>query len=506
MSYLEKTLEQQNQTTQNEYFSRLRGLPLWIWDQEQHSAKYDKDKPFCCHVHALGLPQKNGTPKPLFSWQRDIIETLEQHKYLIWKKSRGLGATTLFLYWISYLCWSGRLRAGDEIAIVVGPNQQLATSQIEKLRSMYANARIPLPDSKQTTLFINGIEVSSYPSDHVDALRSKMRLRVIFLDELDYFAPGEASILLNVVIPYVAKSDPFIIGCSSPADPDGLLSSLEQDANAGKGIFKFIANDYLTGLGTIYSEDEINKIKGTDSFPREFLNQYIGLVGNCFRPEDIRYAVDVMGSKYNPDRFTLESPKSLGIDPAWSGSSKFALCVTEMTPKCINVLLAEEHGDRPSHEEMLERTLHIMQTYGINKVYVDSAASAFITSLKEKLGERTDWTEQIKQIRAKYKWAGAEYYYEELMTICPVVFSTEHKNLLSKAKMILESQGALAINPRFIELTAALTTATEREGSLLKDRMSHSDVFDALRLSLWYYKKIERRAKSKESVIAMSKT
>jgi hypothetical protein len=196
----------------------------------------------------------------------------------------------------------------------------------------------------------------------------------------------------------------------------------------------------MSNPGKIYSQEEIEQARQSPSFPREYECRYLGLLGNCFRPKDIEYAVNVMGVKYNPDIINRETAKSIGCDPAWGGSSKFGLVVTELTSgeEGINVLLAEEYGDRPSHEDMLQRVLHIIETYGnVRKIYVDSTASAFITSLKEQLNERTDWVEYIKYIRTKYKWSGHDYY-EQFMNIVPVVFSTEHKNLLTKTKIILE--------------------------------------------------------------------
>ncbi|HEY1248914.1 MAG TPA: hypothetical protein VGE97_08005, partial [Nitrososphaera sp.] len=139
------------------------------------------------------------------------------------------------------------------------------------------------------------------------------------------------------------------------------------------------------------------------------------------------------------------------------GSSAFGLVVTEQAShNRINVLLAEEYTNRPSHEEMIQRVLNIYQRYGnVKKIYIDSAASAFITSLKEQIGERTDWTEQIKQIKSKYGNRVPYDYYKQFMSVVPIVFASEHRELLSRAKMLLEYSKVVAIHPQFTKLISA---------------------------------------------------
>ena len=72
----------------------------------------------------------------------------------------------------------------------------------------------------------------------------------------------------------------------------------------------------------------------------------------------------------------------------------------------------------------------------------------------------------------------------DIMKICPITFSTEHKTMLVDCKALL-SDGFVAINPtKFPNLTTALSTATDRDNALQKDSMNYSDVFDAFRLAI----------------------
>src|SRR3712207_2528294 len=85
------------------------GLPLWIQDPVQHRKEFearnhlalDGDKVTCCFWHLIGLPQKEGRgPLPMFDYEWDLYQTIEQKKYVWVKKSAGLGISTFMLYYI----------------------------------------------------------------------------------------------------------------------------------------------------------------------------------------------------------------------------------------------------------------------------------------------------------------------------------------------------------------------------------------------------------------------
>jgi len=72
------------------------------------------------------------------------------------------------------------------------------------------------------------------------------------------------------------------------------------------------------------------------------------------------------------------------------------------------------------------------------------------------------------------------------MQVIPVNFSTEHREMLGHAKMLMESE-MVAINPIFDKLVISLRTAVENEGSLDKEATSHNDILDAFRMCLKRY-------------------
>ena len=77
--------------------------------------------------------------------------------------------------------------------------------------------------------------------------------------------------------------------------------------------------------------------------------------------------------------------------------------------------------------------------------------------------------------------------------MCPVPFSTQHKNLLAHLKRIIEDTDTngtaiTAIHPKFTELVTALRTATATGLDLDKTNTISDDTLDAVRLALSYFR------------------
>jgi hypothetical protein len=84
----------QQQTSSSSSLSVLRGLPFWIWDKVEHRQQAGATKGNCCILHVLGLPIKNGKPFPIFDFQKEIFDSLENSQNIWIKKARGIGVTT----------------------------------------------------------------------------------------------------------------------------------------------------------------------------------------------------------------------------------------------------------------------------------------------------------------------------------------------------------------------------------------------------------------------------
>jgi hypothetical protein len=112
---LQKLVSHSQQEQQNTLFERLRDKPFWIWDIKDHKQEDTTTDGDCCFNYIIRLPQKNGTDKPLFDYERIIFDSLiiqnnstsfssSKHKHLWIKKATGLGVTEFFLRLMAWLC------------------------------------------------------------------------------------------------------------------------------------------------------------------------------------------------------------------------------------------------------------------------------------------------------------------------------------------------------------------------------------------------------------------
>lgn len=181
--------------------------------------------------------------------------------------------------------------------------------------------------------------------------------------------------------------------------------------------------------------------------------------------------------------------KSLGIDIGW-GSSRTAFVLTEYVEGTIRVVYCQQF-DRPDYDTMVKLTYSLIREHnldnGTNKVFIDGSAPNFISSLKVIVGEERDYPKLIKL--AKESESDPVYF----MNIVPVNFSQKNQAMLDHAKEVVDKH-MLAINPDTSQdhqdLLTDLRIAKNKPDSFKLDKSTENkmDLFDALRLSLEYYK------------------
>jgi hypothetical protein len=483
-----ETLAQQ----QFRLFERLQDKPFWIWNVEEHKQEDIITNGYCCFNHIIGLPQKEGTDKPLYDYEQIIFDSLVTHdgnKHLWIKKATGLGISEFMLRFMAWLCLRDNALSGSQMCIVTGPRIDLAIALIDRMKKLFAGKGLVSFDTKETVIELNGVKIEAFPSHHLDAMRGLPNLSFILLDEADFFPPGQQADARDVSERYIAKSSPYIVMVSTPSAPEGLFERIEKESE-DTCLYKRLFLDYTYGIGKIYTAEEIEKAKQSPSFEREYNLKYLGRIGNVFHTKDIEAAIE-KGRKYNPDDFnpfySSFTSKSMGIDPAY-GSSAFGIVVTEWVDGIVQILYAEEYH-RPDYNEMLSTVYGLISKYQVDKVYIDGANPSFIKSLKIQIGEDPDYDKMI----ARYRSEGLGDATKD-MKIVPVNFNKEHKAMLGHCKMILEQEpGKIAINPdKFDKLITSLRTAVDNHGTLDKESTSYNDIFDAFRLALKFYHFVER--------------
>ena len=119
----------------------------------------------------------------------------------------------------------------------------------------------------------------------------------------------------------------------------------------------------------------------------------------------------------------------MGIDPGY-GSSSFGIVITQPVDQSqVQVLYADEY-QRPDFNEMLNVTVNLINTYDVQKVYIDAANPSFIRALKMAIGEREDYENQISYYKQ------LQFNWHNHMKVIPVSFNVGHKEMIGHAKML----------------------------------------------------------------------
>jgi hypothetical protein len=418
---------------------------------------------------------------PLFDYEKVIFDSLQFNKHVWIKKATGLGITEFILRYMAWLSVKDNALRESQMCIVTGPRIDLAIDLIDRLKKLFYERINATFYTRETVIDINGVRIEAFPSHHLDAMRGLANVSFIFLDEADFFPPGQQQDARDVSERYLAKSNPFIVMVSTPNAPSGLFDRIERESEKDC-IYKRIFLDYSFGIDKIYSREEIESAKRSPSFEREYNLKYLGIIGNTFHIQDIEEAVKI---EYDPTIMDPNCYRTMGIDPAF-GSSSFGIVVTQLRDGKIQVIYADEF-ERPNYYDMMNKIWEIMKNCsGVDAIYVDAANPEIISTLKRELNEEDDWN--LIHERLKYCKKN-NLQIEREMKVIPVSFSTEATSMLARTKSLLEDkERLLAISPEFSKLIASLKTAiTDDRGRLDKEATLYNDIFDAFRLSLKFY-------------------
>jgi len=184
-------------------------------------------------------------------------------------------------------------------------------------------------------------------------------------------------------------------------------------------------------------------------------------------------------------------PKVMGVDGGW-GSSKFGICIVQLTPdnnktkgleSKLHVIYAEEH-EKPDYNFIVNHILWLKENYVVDKILVDSANPEVVRPIKAGLNERTDYEIQIANLKLRHpKYLDLSRY----MAVLPTSFREVGREMLGFTKKCLDN-GYIAIHPDFSKLLISLRTAVATDSLLNKSQTSHNDLLDAFRLALWGWK------------------
>lgn len=118
------------------------------------------------------------------------------------------------------------MNRSSQMCIVTGPNIDIATKLIKRLKDIFELKLGLLFDNKETVLELNGCTIEAFPSNHLDSYRALTNPKFIFLDDADMLRKSEQDDFRHVTERYIGKSDPYIVMISTPDAPDGLLERI----------------------------------------------------------------------------------------------------------------------------------------------------------------------------------------------------------------------------------------------------------------------------------------
>ena len=477
---LSKTLdkyESQLGSSSIQQFELLEGLPFYNSQNQKYSNTFN---------NAIGLPKKNGQSYPLFDYEQLLFDTLQSNKHVWIKKATGLGVTEFMLRYMAWLClFSKNIEDsnifGSQMCIVTGPRIELAITLIDRMKGLFRQNIQMRFDTKETVIELNGVHIEAYPSHHLDAMRGLTNVSFIYLDEADFFPPGQQQDARDVSERYIAKSNPWIVMVSTPNAPDGLFEKIEREPE-DICLYKRLFLDYTYGIDKIYTKEEIEKAKTSPSFEREYNLRYLGKVGNVFHTLDIEAAICTQheGQEMMNWSTSIMVGRSMGIDVAWGSTSKFAIVITQHRNRKVEVFYAESF-EKPQMNYIINHIMQLKQKHHITKIYVDGANPEVIRELKSRIGEYHDYygrltEDQIWSLRSSNSWQ-----------IIPVNFQKRHREMLQWTYTLM-SKRLVKIHPSLHDLIVSLRTATvSDEWKLDKQQTSYDDILDSLRLSLCNY-------------------
>jgi hypothetical protein len=495
---------------------KFRDLPYWIWDPKEHERIYlktygevIKDQPHCCYNHTLGLPVKDGVPRPLYPYQRPFLDALERDKFVACHKPRSAGITEVALRYLEHLILRDESFKGMQAIIISAAAEAQTISFIQRMKA-HLEPHFGSFDSRETILKLGDVTVRTMPPHNLRRIRGLTDVFYCLAEEADHWNKSEEDELLPIIMPLRQKyTDMRFALVSTPGRLGGLMQSLH-DGNAERFGFKNVVIDWRDV--ELYSDQDIRRFQSQPNWQREFALQWGYGTGTLFSYPDLQYAVELgrryADVKYNPDHAKRpypyciypEADTMLGIDTAGGSTSEFGIVGLQIWNRHVHIFAAESYS-RPNFDQMIDRVMELWQGTSCNaKIYVDSSNPGWIRLLKARMSpltggrERVDFENYIQHLREKGHAGDHDMKLSDFMSVVPVVFSTHAPRLLQAAAFYVQRH-LVAIHPDFKLLIEDLHSARTKEHAsndwqLDKSQHSH-DILDAFRCAMYDFR-VER--------------
>lgn len=413
---------------------------------------------------------------PLFDYEWDLFNAWKKYKHIWILKSTGLGVSEFFIRLMLWLALRNDEYKGCQFCLVVGPNIDLAKKLIKRMINIlgdftlgsnkYQEAleQLNLGGETQVSLEVNGVWIQAYPSNHLESYRSLDRPKFILVDEADFFKKSDQPEVRHVSERYIAKSDPWIILVSTPDKPDGLMATIEAEEPS---IYHKIRLGYEVGLNKIYSLEDIEIVKKSPSFEREYNLKYLGKVGNVFSPTMINNAIS-LGELYKSLQINQGAAHFGGIDPGFSKTTPVYIGELDEEHQILRIIYAKRF-ELAVPSDIVEHVWQLHKQFLNLKWFVDASNKGFINELKFAFDENIRWNKPDEVSHHSNH-------------IIPVNFGSHQDEHLLEHLHSLISKGKIAIPSEYEYLITSLHTANAIEWDLDKEETVYDDDLDCLRL------------------------
>jgi hypothetical protein len=215
------------------------------------------------------------------------------------------------------------------------------------------------------------------------------------------------------------------------------------------------------------------------SFEQEYNLKYLGNIGDLFNP----YHVDACIHKYKIiDEYTKYRTNIMGIDPAYSTGSYFAIVIVSLFEEN-----EQEEGDlfkiiyhkavkREKLQNMIDLVTSLIADYNIFRIFVDASASHTVDAL------HYEYDEEHVPIELELEY----YLQQEYPMVMPIPFNKYGDKMMQTLQKVVSDQ-QLHIHKDFQEVITALKSAKSKAGnpySINKEKSVGNDTLDTLRISL----------------------
>jgi hypothetical protein len=408
------------------------------------------------------------------------------------RKPPKVGATYFYLAKaMHYACIDPRWVNG-QVAIVVGTSgYQESEKMVERAKEMLAYkdaegkpirdeegrlmTRLQIDEEYNTKkeFSLNSVEFRARPSDNIDAIRSQPNMRLILIDEIAFFRMVDQEVVRHAFEHYIGASEvKIVLVTTAGRAPGGVGYEIETEQNS---IYRKHLYDYNIGLvvhpesmTSLYKKEEIDKLRGSSSFNRNFLGIWGYGAGNIF---DSRTLDEVSRDSYEL-KDIRGLPNVLSIDPAYGKvrdklSSKFA-----------GLGLYKENGriytrsyfelEEPSDEEGLRRIEKELRDYGYTDLVCDG------------------------------HWTGIINTFNKKMNAYGIVYSDHLADMVDLAQLETKNLN-VRIHPTHEPLIVQLRSIKRDEKGVPDKKQSRFDLGDAYLQGIWHFiggKRVARKLKT----------